>query len=293
MSEKKNILLRKIVFLFSAMLFLTILNQPLLSENEEQFGKDYLIRVGDLLQIIVFKEADLNITTEVDSDGIIQFPLIGNVKVEGLSVKTAEQLIVDLLAQDYLINPQVEISIRQSGKISVFGLVRSPGSYQLSPGMGLTDAIGMAGGFESRNLNFDFSDYAAYKIKLIRNLHGRDESHTIEDIGKIYNGQEPDITLLPHDKILVEQFGTFSVLGQVNRPGTFPLKRNLTIVQAVAMANGFTRLAAIDAASVIRTESGKRKIIRVRFSDILKRGDKSKDIILLPGDTIVVPESFF
>ena len=87
--------------------------------------------------------------------------------------------------------------------------------------------------------------------------------------------------------------GRISIIGQVNAPGTYSLKKDLTLLEAIGLAGGFTNIAAIDGTSVIRVEHGRKKIIRVKISDITKRGDKSQDIVLKAGDTVVIPESFF
>jgi polysaccharide export outer membrane protein len=82
-------------------------------------------------------------------------------------------------------------------------------------------------------------------------------------------------------------------MGQVVRPGIYSLKKGLTVVEAISLASGFTSTAAQDGTRVIRVEGEEKKIIRINISDIIKGKNKSKDILLQEGDTIVVPESFF
>jgi polysaccharide export outer membrane protein len=84
-----------------------------------------------------------------------------------------------------------------------------------------------------------------------------------------------------------------SVVGQVTKPGKFnmPPEKNLTLLEAIAMAQGFTKDAYPKAIRINRVENGKETTLQVNANDIMSKG--KKDILLEPGDVVVVPESFF
>lgn len=86
-----------------------------------------------------------------------------------------------------------------------------------------------------------------------------------------------------------------SVMGEVNKPGKFdmPAEKDMTIMQAIAMAGGFTKDANIDKTVIMRIKNGMNQNIKIKISDITVRGKKEKDIILEPDDIIFIPESFF
>lgn len=86
-----------------------------------------------------------------------------------------------------------------------------------------------------------------------------------------------------------------TVLGEVKQPGAIeiPDQEQVTLLQLIGRAGGFTNIAATDRVTIIRTENGKEQVIRVNVSAIIKSSDKSKDIELKPGDVVSVPESFF
>lgn len=86
-----------------------------------------------------------------------------------------------------------------------------------------------------------------------------------------------------------------SVVGEVVKPGKFdmPLEKDMTIMEAIAMAEGFTKDAYIKRIKIVRKENGQEKNIIVDARDITVKGQKDKDIVLQPDDVIVVPESFF
>lgn len=86
-----------------------------------------------------------------------------------------------------------------------------------------------------------------------------------------------------------------SVVGEVKKPGKFdmPLEKDMTLMEAIAMAEGFTKDAYIKTIKIVRSEDGKEKTIIVDARDITVKGQKDKDIVLQPDDVVVVPESFF
>jgi polysaccharide export outer membrane protein len=86
-----------------------------------------------------------------------------------------------------------------------------------------------------------------------------------------------------------------SVMGEVETPGKFdmPSEKDLTLMQAIAMAGGFTNHADITKTRVMRVENGENKTIVIDVKLITEKGDKDKDIVLNPEDIVFVPESFF
>ena len=97
----------------------------------------------------------------------------------------------------------------------------------------------------------------------------------------------------PQVMVFVTKSADIYILGEVKKPGVYKLKANLTVMEAITMAGGFTKLAYQNKTKVIRVLNGKRETIKVPVRDIIKKGDKNKDIKLKAGDTIIIPESFF
>jgi len=97
----------------------------------------------------------------------------------------------------------------------------------------------------------------------------------------------------PKVSVFIEEYATITVSGQVEKPGSFSLKGGLTVVEAISMAGGFTKIAAKNAVKIMRMENGEKKSITVKVADISKRGDKTRDVPLRRGDIIYVPESLF
>ncbi|MDD5594934.1 MAG: SLBB domain-containing protein [Candidatus Omnitrophica bacterium] len=256
------------------------------SAKEKNGEADYIIHPNDVLEISVYNEPDLDKTVRVSEVGTVNYPLLGNIKAGGLSVRSLEKNIADLLAEDYLVNPQVHVFLKEYGsKISVLGQVKKPGSFELKGSLTVMEAIALAGDFtETGN---------PAVVKVIRRSRDKEKIYDIDTTKITEQGDKSqDLELLPGDVVSVEEYGRISVLGQVDKPGSFVLKRGLTVLEAIALAGGFTKIAEIDGTRVVREENGKKRVFPIKASAIMK-GYKTYDIILLPGDTIVVPESFF
>lgn len=250
----------------------------------EKTGKEYIIAANDILEITVYDESDLSTTARVAQDGTISYPLLGNVEVEGFSVRSLEEKITKLLAEDYLVNPQVKVFVKQYANISILGEVRSPGSYQMRERLTLTEAIALTGGF---NANADTS-----AVKIIRTLEDKKETLDI-NFDSILDRSLPDEELKANDVIIVESLGTFSIIGQIARPGVYSLKKGLTIVEVIGLAGGFTPIASQNSTKIFREEGNKKITIPVPVADIMASPDKSRNVLIKDKDTIVVPESFF
>lgn len=167
--------------------------------------EEYRIETGDLLLITVYDQADLTTKVRVTKEEI-SFPLIGNVRVGGLTVAEVTKTIEDALQKDYLVNPKVNVGIEEYSprKVFILGAVEKPGSYELPP----------------------------------------------------------------------------------NKP--------TTVIEAIAMASGFNKVADQNGTKVIRkTAAGKEETIKVRAADITQKGQKDKDVVILPNDVVFVPDSFF
>lgn len=111
---------------------------------------------------------------------------------------------------------------------------------------------------------------------------------------KLYTLLEKDYLVNPQVSVVIEEYSTISVIGQVIKPGSYPIKGRLTVVEAISLAGGFSKIASPNAVKVARVNpDGSRTEISVRVNDVMK-GNKQKDNVYLQGgDVVVVPESLF
>jgi polysaccharide export outer membrane protein len=104
-----------------------------------------------------------------------------------------------------------------------------------------------------------------------------------------------DYLVHPQVQVFVDKPRNVLVTGQVRRPGSYPLstERATTVMELVALAGGFTEDADLNGTRIIRMKNGEKQTIRVRVTDIIRKGDKEKDEIVRADDILFVPESFF
>ena len=112
---------------------------------------DYVLVVGDVVQLNIFREPDLTTQATIARDGTVQLPLIREVQMAGLSIRDAREMLRQLYDKKFLVDPQVFLNVVKYAerKFTIMGQVARPGSYELQGGerMDLLEAIGLAGGF--------------------------------------------------------------------------------------------------------------------------------------------------
>ncbi len=112
---------------------------------------DYVLKAGDTVEMVIFHEPDLSIRSRLGKDGMVQLPLLGEIKLQGLTIRAATALLRNKYNADYIVDPQIYLNIAafNSRKFNIIGQVQRPGTYEFSGGedLGLLEAIAMAGGF--------------------------------------------------------------------------------------------------------------------------------------------------
>ncbi|HSN21664.1 MAG TPA: polysaccharide biosynthesis/export family protein [Usitatibacter sp.] len=111
----------------------------------------YRLGAGDTISIRVLGEDDLRREHVRLSDaGTISFPILGEIRVKGMTVGELQEYITRGLKGRYLLHPQVTVSIDEYRSFFVNGMVEKPGGYPFAPGMTVRKAISIAGGFKER-----------------------------------------------------------------------------------------------------------------------------------------------
>lgn len=165
-------------------------------------GGDYVLMASDLLQVRIFQEEDLGREVSVSQNQTITLPLIGSIDVKGRTVRETEALIQKLYDKDFLVNPQVNLTVIRYAErtANILGSVNAPGPvvFPQEKGLSLLEAISRAGGF-NRYANRS-------KITLTRTkLDGSKETYVI-DVDKLIDGSANNAwTLQVNDVIFVPE----------------------------------------------------------------------------------------
>jgi polysaccharide export outer membrane protein len=240
---------------------------------------------GDELEVTVYGAPDLSGHTRVSAEGNISMPLIGYVRVAGLSSSEAEATIEAQLRKNNIVNdPQVSVYAKEytSSGISVAGEVVKPGFYSALGPHRLFDVLQAAGGT---------TDRAANKVVISHRDQADPTTLSISKDPAQMAGS--NVVLLPGDTVIVPKAGIVYVLGEVTRPGGYVLNSTggITVLQVVAVAGGPTHVASAGKTRLLRrTENGFReqridlkKLLRGRANDVSVRDE---DILFIPSSAM-------
>jgi polysaccharide export outer membrane protein len=230
--------------------FLLIMAAPALAQTEK-------LGVGDAIRVTVFQQPDLTTEARINERGLVAVPLVGEVKVAGLSQAEAATAIGESLKKgQYLKNPQVAVSLTtlRSKQVSVLGLVARPGRYALDDtSSNLSDVIAAAGGI------------GAGGSETVTVLRGGKEQKV--DVFKPF-------ALKGGDTVNVERAPVFYIYGEVARGGSYPITPDMTVMQAIAAGGGITPRGSDRRLKLRRpTADGKLVETDAKLNDRIKADD--------------------
>jgi polysaccharide export outer membrane protein len=265
-------------FAFTFTLFLLLLAGGREALCVEQL--DYRIGEGDVLKVLVYDNPDLETTTRVGGNGTIQMPLVGELKIEGLTVSQVASKIAAKLSAGFIRNPQVSVFVEEfrSKRAIIMGEVKAPGLYELSGTTSLMELISKAGGMTT-----EAGNEVTIKRKNPGNP-GQDDLITV-NLKNLLEKQETstNVAIRDGDSVFVPRAGVFFVTGQVRRPDAYKLEAGTTVIKAITMAGGFSELASQKRVRLIRRVDDVETVIK----------KVPMHTLVMPEDVIVVPESFF
>ena len=274
--QKQTTPLRQFLFMLIVMAAGFSLGLP-----ESIQAADYRIASNDVLDISVYDHPEMTTTVRVDGQGNVVLPLLNQVQVQGKTISEASAHIGQLLADGYIVNPQVNIFVKnfRDQKASVLGQGVKPGVYDLTTKTTLLELISQAGG-----LTPEAGDRATVKREGSKDASGKSEEKEIQLRKLIDQGDAAqNLQIMDGDKVFIDKAGMFYVTGQVKKPDAYKYQDKLTIMKAVTMAGGFTDTASKGSIDVVRKINGKEEVI----------ANVDLDYIIHPEDVVVVPESFF
>lgn len=254
------------------------------SKSTVDFEQSNVINNGDMLDIAVFESPDLSTKVRVGDDGDVLLPIAGTVHVQGLSVAEASAAIrARLMERRFVKDPKVTVSITEYATrgVSVLGEVKKPGIYVAMGAHRLNDYISLAEGLTQQ---------AGTKVSITHRT-APDQTTTVQisSSGKPTPGSNPLIE--SGDTVIVPKAGQVYVVGDVVRPGEYLMDHDeqLTIVQALALAQGPNRTALLKHSIIVRKTDMGRTEIPVDVQKVLTM--KSKDLALMDNDILFIPVS--
>ncbi|GGH12429.1 polysaccharide biosynthesis/export family protein [Silvibacterium dinghuense] len=261
-----------------------------------------LIGPGDMVHITVLDAPELEQHARVTESGEVPLMVGGNAKIAGMTPEQAANAIgTQLVNEHFLVNPKISVVVEQfaTQNISVLGEVRQPGSYPVTAAKTVAEVLALAGGLQadadrnviiqrhgtgemvtyySSNWPLTVPDSAAPGVKPAN----AEALHTRETM------------VYPGDTVRVAKAELVFALGDLGRPGGFPIYNNdshLTVLQLVSLAGGANHTASLGHVRLVRRgPDGKIEDIKLPLGDMQK--GKHPDEVLQANDILYVPFSF-
>jgi polysaccharide biosynthesis/export protein len=283
---------------------------------------EYRIGAHDLLEINVFEAPELNRSLRVSAGGEISMPLLGSIQSAGLTAQDLEGALEGRL-HAYMKDPHVSVFVNtiESHPVSVVGAVKKPGVFQIRGPKTVLEMLSLAEGL---------GDDAGDEVMVMRGAGLRfvadaikgqnaapasmpaDSPHShpspseapeestsagtihvkLQDLLESGDPQF-NVAVFPGDIVKVKRAGAVYVVGDVKKPGGFPVKndREMSVLKAIALAEGLTNTSAKSRTKIIRTDekTGERLEIPIDLGKIF--AGKVADPVLKPSDIVFVPNS--
>jgi polysaccharide export outer membrane protein len=249
------------------------------------------IGANDLIAVSVYDSPEFTRTLRVGSDGLIRLPMLKQrIKVDGLMPQQVETAIAEALqAEGLLVDPYVTVTVAEyhSRPISVMGAVKRPTTFQAEGPTTLLEALSRAEGLTAE---------AGPEILVSRTQTGPDGAPAAQvqriPVKALIDAADPEMNLplAGGEEIRVPEAGKVFVVGNVKKPGAFPLQDNseISILKALALSEGLTAFAAKQAFIYRREGNGAKNEIPIELKKIMDR--KAPDVPLLANDILYIPD---
>lgn len=268
---------------------------------------DYRIAPNDVIEIRIEKAPEISGMFRVSSTGTIVVNYLGRITVVNKTPDQLSQTIAESLRGDYLTNPHVVVEVKQYNSRAFFiqGSVRNPGMFYIEGPPSLLKLIIIAGGLADNHGSTAFvireiKEPESAVVEATDTPPGSEPDKTEKpkyelikrNISGLLKGAfDQDLMIEPGDVVNIPSSEVFFVAGEVHAPGSFPLKENTNLRQAITLAQGTTPNAALGRGIIFRDDpiTGKRQEIPVDIAEVMK--GKKGDLAIMPNDTVIVPHS--
>jgi polysaccharide export outer membrane protein len=241
-----------------------------LAQAQAAGSPEYKLGSGDVVRISVYQNPDLSLDARISEAGTLNFPLIGTVKLGGMTSGQAEKTIADgLRSGNFVKQPQVNVLVMQvrGNQASVLGQVNRPGRFPIEVAdMRLSDLLALAGGIAVTG---------ADTVTLIGTRDGK-PFRKVTDLPTIFgaDGRDQDFLVQNGDVAYVERAPMVYIYGEVQRPGPMRLERDMTVMQALAGGGGLTLRGTEKGIRIHRKmPDGKIDVLQPTLDDKVRDGD--------------------
>jgi polysaccharide export outer membrane protein len=231
---------------------------------------EYRLGAGDVVRISVYQNPDLSLDARIGEGGGISYPLLGVVKLGGLTVAAAEKVIADgLRLGGFVKQPQVSVlpALVRGNQASVLGQANRPGRFPIEVAdMRLTDLLALAGGVTP----------TGSEVIVVSGLREGQPFRREIDLPAVFTSpsRELDIPIQNGDVVWIDRAPLAYIYGEVQRPGPLRIERGMTLMQALATGGGITARGTQRNIKLHRRgPDGKTQVLEPTMDDRLQEGD--------------------
>jgi polysaccharide export outer membrane protein len=262
-------------------LLIAALSLPNASQSSTEAS--YVIGPGDVLEVQVWDNKDLNQAVFVRPDGKISLPLVGEVQAGGLTVRQLQTNLAEAYTKSVK-GASVTVIVKdiKSRPIYFIGGFAKPGVEQLTSDLTLLQAISIAGGLlPTANGEKGFVVRGGRRIPV--------------DFTRLVQNGDVDLNLKLEagDSIVAPVADAVFIHGEVKAPGAMKSTGDLTVLKAISQAGGLTPMAATTRVEILRNQGDKRERIKVDLDKLMRSPESNPDVLLKANDIIFVPQRLF
>ena len=243
----------------------------------------YVIGIGDILEIQVWDNKDLNQTVFVRPDGKVSLPLVGEIQAGGQTVMQLQELLNQAYSKTVK-GASVTVIVKEikSRPVYFVGGFAKPGVEQLTRDMTLLSAISTVGGLlpaaDGEN-GFILRGGKRIPVDFTKLIQKGDVSQ--------------NIPLQVGDSVVAPVADLVYVHGEVKTPGAIKSTSDLTVLRAISQVGGVTPLGARGRVEILRGQGEKKERLVVDVDKMMKSPNENPDVRLKPGDIVFVPQRLF
>jgi polysaccharide export outer membrane protein len=263
------------------------------------FASEYTIGQGDMLSISVWGEKDLSLSVKVRPDGKITLPAIGEVTAGNTTPAELQTALTSKL-RGIVKNPIVTVIVTEitNNKVYIFGGGVSSGVYSLTQRTTLLQLLCQLEQQQSPSTEAGKSSTIRVRDADLKHAYVlRKEEKVKQNFYDLFiHGQtSEDIVIEPNDAIFIPAYidRNVYVMGAVVTPKAIEYREGLSVMEAILEAGGFTKFASPNDTTIYRKGSNKEETLRVKAKRLMSDGDLTQNVLLKPGDYIVVREGIF
>lgn len=266
-------MIKKVIFILVGLLFATT-----------AFAADYIIGEGDSLSVAVWGEKDFTFTAKVRPDGKITVPAIGELTAANMTARNLQAILTEKLKK-VVKRPVVTVAVTEitNNKAYVFGGGVKSGVFPLNQRVTLMQLLCQIEDVRKADLQRAYLMRGKKKIR--------------EDFTRLFikGNTDEDIVIEPNDAIYIPMSArsNINVMGGVLTPKSIEYRDGITVMEAILEAGGFTQFASPNDTYIYRKEKGKDITLNVKIKRLMSNGDLTQNVMLKPGDYIVVKDGMF